>query len=523
MATNGGGVFVDPHGNTAVVTITSTTGGLFSLFTDANLTVSVLNPATISTPTTFYVAQPGGAATVSVKVNGLELAAKGNNTLPYVFASGAVAGLQAPSDQDGTSIFAPRAGTPTNTTDFWRADSGFFTPAGGGGGASFATPNIKHSTVAAAGVAATTIRSDSTIVTFDTTAPVVQNFGDTAATGAVNLAARRDHVHGMPANPVSFATPTIALGTAAASGAAGTVIRADSTIAAFDVTVPTTSAVGDAASTGVVNFASRRDHAHGRESFVTNTVTLGTAATAGAATTLIRSDAGIAAFDTTVPTTSAVGDAAATGAINFAARRDHLHGREAFATPVATGTANAPGSALTIPRSDHVHRVGGLVFSEDHSDTNTFSNSTAENTLSSLAIPTTLAPGDTIRIVYWLDFQNNTGGGVTYTFRFKIGATTVLTSAAENIPSGSIRRFMIANADIMLVATNNEWVSSTINGYGGAPGVYADSNGLFLYGVASAAEDLTVAKNAILTCQMGTASANADVRCHGSSLQVFRK
>lgn len=61
----------------------------------------------------------------------------------------------------------------------------------------------------------------------------------------------------------SFATPSIALGTAAAAGAASTVIRSDSTIAAFDSTVPTTQAFGDAAATGSAAFAARRDHRHG--------------------------------------------------------------------------------------------------------------------------------------------------------------------------------------------------------------------------------------------------------------------
>jgi hypothetical protein len=61
----------------------------------------------------------------------------------------------------------------------------------------------------------------------------------------------------------TFATPAVALGTAGAAGAAGTVIRSDSTIAAFDATAPTTQAVGDSAATGSVAFAARRDHKHG--------------------------------------------------------------------------------------------------------------------------------------------------------------------------------------------------------------------------------------------------------------------
>jgi hypothetical protein len=60
-----------------------------------------------------------------------------------------------------------------------------------------------------------------------------------------------------------FATPAIVLGTAAAAGAATTVIRSDSTIVAFDATVPTTQAFGDSAATGSAAVAARRDHKHG--------------------------------------------------------------------------------------------------------------------------------------------------------------------------------------------------------------------------------------------------------------------
>jgi hypothetical protein len=69
-----------------------------------------------------------------------------------------------------------------------------------GAAVSFATPAIVLGTAAAAGAATTVIRSDSTIVAFDATAPVTQAFGDAAATGSAAVAARRDHRHGMPAS-----------------------------------------------------------------------------------------------------------------------------------------------------------------------------------------------------------------------------------------------------------------------------------------------------------------------------------
>ncbi len=60
----------------------------------------------------------------------------------------------------------------------------------------------------------------------------------------------------------SFATPAIVLGSSAAAGSAGTVIRSDGTIAAFDATTPASQAFGDAGTVGSAAFAARRDHKH---------------------------------------------------------------------------------------------------------------------------------------------------------------------------------------------------------------------------------------------------------------------
>lgn len=62
----------------------------------------------------------------------------------------------------------------------------------------------------------------------------------------------------------AFATPTIALGATAAGGAASTIIRSDATIDAFDTTDPAATVPGNAAVVGTVDFAARRDHVHPR-------------------------------------------------------------------------------------------------------------------------------------------------------------------------------------------------------------------------------------------------------------------
>jgi len=63
-------------------------------------------------------------------------------------------------------------------------------------------------------------------------------------------------------NSVAFATPSIALGTSAAAGSATTVIRSDSTIAAFDGTTPAAIVPGAPAVVGSNAFAPHSDHDH---------------------------------------------------------------------------------------------------------------------------------------------------------------------------------------------------------------------------------------------------------------------
>jgi len=68
----------------------------------------------------------------------------------------------------------------------------------------FGTPAQVYTTVDASGAAATALRSDSEIAIFDGTVPTTQAFSDAAATGAAAFAARRDHLHGMMAAPLSY-------------------------------------------------------------------------------------------------------------------------------------------------------------------------------------------------------------------------------------------------------------------------------------------------------------------------------
>lgn len=134
------------------------------------------------------------------------------------------------------------------------------------GSSVFAAPAVVLDIAAnvAAGSSGQAIQTDAHVIAFDTTAPSTQASGDSAAVGTAAVAARRDHKHAMPTIPAAAAggTPSVVLGTAAAAGSATTFLRDDDTILAFDVTAPSTQAFGDSAAVGTATVAARRDHKH---------------------------------------------------------------------------------------------------------------------------------------------------------------------------------------------------------------------------------------------------------------------
>lgn len=207
---------------------------------DGSAVVSLGSAVVYATPTlTFGTANAGGAAASTIRSDATLAIFDATNPSTQAFGDAAAV---------GSAAFAARR-------DHKHAMMANPTPA-------FAAPTIALGTAAATGAAGTIIRSDATIAAFDATVPVTQAFGDAAATGSVAFAARRDHTHGMPANPVSYAAPALTLTTANAAGAATTLMRSDASIAIFDATNPSTQAFGDAAAVGAAAFAARRDHKH---------------------------------------------------------------------------------------------------------------------------------------------------------------------------------------------------------------------------------------------------------------------
>ncbi|MBR58325.1 MAG: hypothetical protein CMH54_09925 [Myxococcales bacterium] len=80
---------------------------------------------------------------------------------------------------------------------------------------------------------------------------------------------------------IDLATPDFTLGTANEAGSAETAVSSNSTLLAFDTTVPSTIAVASAA-TGVATVAARRDHTHGYALPTVTTIVITGSKTVGA-------------------------------------------------------------------------------------------------------------------------------------------------------------------------------------------------------------------------------------------------
>ena len=222
------------------------------------------------------------------------------------------------------------------------------------------TPAVTLGTTNGAGAATTFLATDAAIAVFDVTVPTTQAFGDSAAVGSAAAAARRDHKHAMPVAPtisdttISISDVTTSDASTSKHGFAPKAIAPAATVlnvlgiangeTAFankpilGATTPSAETYGAAAAAGSSMSAARIDHVHAMPTApvipVTGTpaVTLGTTNSTGAAATHLATDATIAVFDATVPTTQGFGDAAAVGSAAFAARRDHKHAMPAAPT-----------------------------------------------------------------------------------------------------------------------------------------------------------------------------------------------
>jgi hypothetical protein len=201
----------------------------------------------------------------------------------------------------------------------------------------------------------------------------------------------------------SFATPAIVLGTAAAAGAALTVIRSDSTIAAFDATVPTTQAFSDSAATGSAAFAARRDHLHGMPAAGTTIVTKDEGSTlSSSVTTLDFVGAGVTASGAGATTTVTIPGGSSGG---LPAGKLPLH------SDTQNGSTNTNSLALTLGSTPTNGNLLILVSGRD--DNGTISSITQTNVTWTQIATSTAAP----RLEVWKGVVSaSPGTGITVAY-----------------------------------------------------------------------------------------------------------
>lgn len=151
-------------------------------------------------------------------------------------------------------------------------------------------------------------------------------------------------------------------------------------------------------------------------------------------------------------------------------------------------------------------------------------NTTVETNLYSKSIAAgSLGTTGGLRLTIYGSHFNNTGAGVTYQFRVKFGATTVLNFQAPTFNASGVRGGW--SMDVILL---NQGATGSQLGTGRALAVIGRQNLNVIAGgtdlmsaeaEGTAAEDTTAAKTLAVTIQMGTANALADCKLISAVLE----
>lgn len=160
--------------------------------------------------------------------------------------------------------------------------------------------------------------------------------------------------------------------------------------------------------------------------------------------------------------------------------------------------------------------------SDVHADT-TIVNSTAETTAATIAIPTTLLAGDIARFIIFAELLNNSGGTVAYTFRLKLGATTLLTGSGSFTTSSGRKGVRVDGEILTITPASSQYTSAVLSTMAGSAVNNWNLGGAASAGYKASTEDLTAGKNLVLTVQMDTANALADFIMHAWTLEVSKR
>jgi hypothetical protein len=134
-----------------------------------------------------------------------------------------------------------------------------------------------------------------------------------------------------------------------------------------------------------------------------------------------------------------------------------------------------------------------------------------------------LAPGDVLHLELEIDFLNNSGAAVNYTFQFAFGSTTALSTGVISMSAGANRRR--AHIDVWLYcrAAADEVMAVAIaaSGATAAGTLGAVDTTVSRQGSALLGEALNAAKTLAAQVQLGTAAATIDCRVIGANLTKY--
>lgn len=169
--------------------------------------------------------------------------------------------------------------------------------------------------------------------------------------------------------------------------------------------------------------------------------------------------------------------------------------------------------------------AGSRVLASTVSDVSV-SNSASEGDLVNLMLPAGIvSAGDMARLTVSGDSLQNTGANVDFTYRFKLGSTTVLATAVVALTATAARRTWRCTVDIVFISTSSERVSGAFTGSGGQTDTWKSGATTFpsiATGYGTAVENTASALAVKLTVQMGTASVNADSVAHHAVLELVK-
>lgn len=254
---------------------------------------------------------------------------------------------------------------------------------------------------------------------------------------------------------------------------------------------------------------------------------------------LVKADVGLGNVDNTSDANKPVSTATQT------ALDAKLAITTASGTYVPFSTVNAKGDLLVATADDTIDRLAvgadgyqtvadsttatGLAWmprSRSVSDTHTpleIANTTAETSLGTLAVPTSVAAGDVVRALFVGDLLNNTAGAVTFKFRLYLGTTLLFDGNASSQAQSATRRQWRFEAEALIVTPASDQRTNGFAVIGTTSAFSFVTNGNAAVGRVFSAENLTAGKSFDLRIVMGTADANALVNCKENYLEVAKR